>query len=108
VFKVETQHVVMLVFTGSRVALLWVYMTVMCCEVERVQIEKGAGWPVQQIAVVWCYQQELTDQLLTRRDTHYTASINARCEVSHRGWLIHTVDPISCRCDVGLASWYGS
>jgi len=30
VFKVEVQHVVVFMFTGSGVALLWVCMTVMC------------------------------------------------------------------------------
>jgi len=43
VSKVEAQHVVMFVFAESRVAFLWAYMMVMCCWVERVQIEKGAG-----------------------------------------------------------------
>jgi len=43
VFKVEAQHVMMFMFTESRVALLRVYMTVMCREVEQVQIEKGVG-----------------------------------------------------------------
>jgi len=40
-------------FSESRVAPLWVYMTVMCREVEWVQIEKGAGWSVRQITAVW-------------------------------------------------------
>jgi len=51
-FKVEAQHVVVFVFTESRVALLWVYMAVMCCWVERIQIENGAGWSVRQVAAV--------------------------------------------------------
>jgi len=53
VFKMEAQHVVIFMFTESRVAFLWVCMMVMCREVERVQIEKGvdAGWSVRQIAV---------------------------------------------------------
>jgi len=54
VFKVEAQHLVIFMFTESRVALLWVYMAIMCREVEQIQIEKSvdAGWSVRQIAVV--------------------------------------------------------
>ena len=52
VFKVEAQHLVMFMFTESGVVFLWVRMTVICCWVERVQVEKGGG-SVRRIAVVW-------------------------------------------------------
>ncbi|PDQ34633.1 MAG: hypothetical protein B5766_10680 [Candidatus Lumbricidophila eiseniae] len=64
VFKTEAQRLVLFMFTESRVALLWVHMTVMCREVERVQTEKSAdaGWSVRQIAYSGAGKQALSKQ----------------------------------------------
>src|SRR6218665_3952587 len=54
VFKVEAQHLVMFMFTGSRVALLWVYMTVICCWMSgsKSRRMRGAELSVRQVTVV--------------------------------------------------------
>jgi len=48
-FKVEAQRLVIFMFAESRVALLWVYMTVMCCWISgfrsrRVRMSGALFW----------------------------------------------------------------